>query len=287
MAGVRIRLAAFDMDGTLLDDSKRIPEANKNALRKLHAAGVEVALASGRITSLLKQFAEELEIPCHLIGFNGAHCAIRGSDDMHRSLPVDRSDALIDACVERKLHLNLYFAAQENELYATSDPDLVHHSRMYTKLNSARFTLVPSYAELKGRQATKGLIIADDVEHRDRIYDELLPLFSDLALVKTRSSDTEDSQFYVEFMRQDVNKATALAMLEESHGIPLAAIAAFGDSDNDAEMLGAAGHSVCLANGTELAKQRARKVSPHTNEECGVAHEVELLLESMAGSAAQ
>eukprot|EP01094_Clydonella_sp_ATCC50884_P022350 TRINITY_DN5103_c0_g1_i2.p2 TRINITY_DN5103_c0_g1~~TRINITY_DN5103_c0_g1_i2.p2 ORF type:complete len:113 (+),score=43.36 TRINITY_DN5103_c0_g1_i2:255-593(+) len=112
-----------------------------------------------------------------------------------------------------------------------------------------------------------------------------MPLFADLALVKTRSSDHEDQQFYVEFMRHDVNKASALELMASSHGIALHEMAAFGDSDNDAEMLGAVGTSVCMANGTELAKQRARKVSRHTNHEDGVALEVHALLEAMTARA--
>ena len=51
-------------------------------------------------------------------------------------------------------------------LCATSNPDLVHHSRLYALLNEAEFTLVDSYVPLKGRTATKALIVTTTQEVR-------------------------------------------------------------------------------------------------------------------------
>ena len=71
----------------------------------------------------------------------------------------------------------------------------------------------------------------------------------------------------------------------ESIGVTLAEVVAFGDSDNDLEMLEVAGTSICMAQGTTAAKRASTRVSQWTNHEHGVAREVELLcdaLESLA-----
>ena len=46
----KYRLLALDVDGTLLDDQKRVPEVNRRALQGLARRGVHVAIASGRMT---------------------------------------------------------------------------------------------------------------------------------------------------------------------------------------------------------------------------------------------
>jgi len=68
----RVRLVAIDMDGTLLNHQKTLPEFNKVALRKAAEKGVHIALASGRMAALLTPFEEELAFGCFLVGWNGA-----------------------------------------------------------------------------------------------------------------------------------------------------------------------------------------------------------------------
>ncbi len=57
--------------------------------------------------------------------------------------------------------------------------------------------------------------------------------------------------------------------------VPLADVVAFGDGDNDAEFLAAAGLGVAMLNGTAMAKQNAVCVSAKDHDEDGVAVELE------------
>ena len=45
---LRYRLAAIDVDGTLLNTAQQVPARNLEALRKAHAAGLELCLCTGR-----------------------------------------------------------------------------------------------------------------------------------------------------------------------------------------------------------------------------------------------
>lgn len=67
----KISLIALDMDGTLLDDHKKLSHHNAVALRKAHEKGVHIMLASGRMSALLFPFESQLQIPCYLVPWNG------------------------------------------------------------------------------------------------------------------------------------------------------------------------------------------------------------------------
>jgi hydroxymethylpyrimidine pyrophosphatase-like HAD family hydrolase len=64
-------------------------------------------------------------------------------------------------------------------------------------------------------------------------------------------------------------------------GFALTSVMAFGDSENDLEMLRVAGTGVCMAQGTDSAKRAARRVSQWTNHEDGVARELNQLLDAL------
>ena len=53
-----IRLAAFDLDGTLLDHDMRYSARVAGALQRAHAAGIIVVLATGRAPDATRRFVE-------------------------------------------------------------------------------------------------------------------------------------------------------------------------------------------------------------------------------------
>ena len=76
---MEIRLIAADMDGTLLDDEKRIPEENLRAFRACAAQGIEIVPATGRTMRGL---------PDELRNLPGVHYAILTNEKRdHRLLP--------------------------------------------------------------------------------------------------------------------------------------------------------------------------------------------------------
>ena len=68
-----IKMAVFDMDGTLLDDQHEISEANRLALLELRERGCLIVLATGRPKPLLREYIEKLKVCDYVISCN---CAI-------------------------------------------------------------------------------------------------------------------------------------------------------------------------------------------------------------------
>ena len=70
-----VSLIAMDMDGTLLDSRQRLTPGNLAALRKAQAAGIHLAICSGRLPGDVAMFLDEAGLPdCAILSLNGAYC---------------------------------------------------------------------------------------------------------------------------------------------------------------------------------------------------------------------
>lgn len=66
--------------------------------------------------------------------------------------------------------------------------------------------------------------------------------------------------FFVEFLVKGITKGNGLKVLCEKLGYKVDQVIAFGDGDNDAEMLEAAGLGIAMKNAKDVAKSRANVV---------------------------
>jgi Cof subfamily protein (haloacid dehalogenase superfamily) len=266
--GLRIRLIALDLDGTLLDGRGGVPERNREALRAAAARGVAVALASGRMTPSITPTAEALGLDCPIIAYNGGMARLSRAGGrriiFHRPLDARHGRALIDYCRGRYL-LNFYV---DDVLYGEANPRLAGMMDLYSKQTGAHYEPVPDLGFLADREPTKALIVTTPAE-RERLYGEWTERWGgEVNIVKTNPE-------YLEFLHRDANKGVALVELARALGLARGETMAMGDGDNDAPMLAAAGLGIAVANASALAKKSAAEVSPLMNDECAVAEAVE------------
>src|SRR5438270_13728173 len=81
-----IRLLASDIDGTLLNPQFQISEDDLSALRRAHAAGIEIVLVTGRRHSFALPIAKQLGFDLWLISSNGAVTRSLSGETFHRDL---------------------------------------------------------------------------------------------------------------------------------------------------------------------------------------------------------
>lgn len=86
------------------------------------------------------------------------------------------------------------------------------------------------------------------------------------------------AEVHVEFLIPRINKASGLTHLCDALGVSLDQVVAFGDANNDVEMLEACGLSYAMPNGREAALAAARRRCQFDNAEDGVAVELEMLV---------
>ena len=94
-----VKLIAADMDGTLLDDQKRLPNGFPKLLECLAKRGVAFAVASGRSYPALRMLFGEKSEELLMICDNGAHVRIPGKAPVYQCMPFSIVHAVLDFCL--------------------------------------------------------------------------------------------------------------------------------------------------------------------------------------------
>lgn len=272
-----IKLIAMDMDGTLLaDGGKGIPDANAQALRAAHEAGIHLALCSGRIPDDMGFYAYDLSLPMHILALNGTCTLNRPLGEIVRSdyLQPGVAAAILERMQGKPLHYGVF---GDHELIISpngmsrEELEIIFGNNLLRKGTRTVLRLGGEGIDaLLQRGVNKFMIFTED---------DPLPLQEletwmkkELPQVEVSSSWTNNLEVNSAF----ANKGTALTALANELGIPLSQVMAIGDNDNDIPMLRAAGVGVAMGNASANA-MAAADYATLPNGECGVAAAIRVL----------
>lgn len=254
-----IRLIACDLDGTLLDEHKRLPEDFADTLARLTACGVIFCPASGRqYHSILALFPEHA-----------------------KTLPVIAENGALVMMGERELASSCVAAADVPRLVAVWR-DLVRQGReLGAVLCGKRAAYVERSDMAFADETAKYYPRLEVVEDLCKVEDEVLKLalydsgcaerevYPHFAALGPRLKAVVSGEHWVDVMASGVNKGRGLEQLQATLGIARSQTMAFGDFTNDLEMLDAAAHSYAMKNAHPAVVARARHRAP-CNTERGV-----------------
>jgi 5-amino-6-(5-phospho-D-ribitylamino)uracil phosphatase len=253
-------LIAIDLDGTALDARQKIPPRTKRALKQARAQGYEIVIATGRPPRASIVYHQELGLESPFITFNGLFVHAFGRPDWQDHSPLDRTRvlALLEACHRFQIH-NIMMEIKD-EFYVWKKDEVV---------DFLSYGFRPS-----GMGPVEQYLREDPTVLMVRVAREQAPHFMRWAARQFRGEVEMrywDGYFQlVEIRRADISKATALAAIARRMGVARERVIAFGDSDNDREMLEWAGLGVAMGNAPEELKRRADDVT-ETNEKEGIA----------------
>ena len=261
------RMAAFDLDGTLLNSNHEVSPENKEALQHLEVNGVLVVLVSGRMHRSIKPISDLIGLKNPIISYNGGMVKHAITDEVyhHTPVPAEYAIAVVNDCAKQKLHLN----------YCLDDALFVAERNKWSELYETR-TGVPAspignLQQLDGKTPTKLLVI-----HPAEKLAPLLERFKSKYIDKLYVTQTQPE--YIEFMNPDVTKGNALIAISKRFDIPIESVVAFGDSYNDESLLKTAGFGIAMANAVAPIKACADYITTH-NDDNGVAKAIwELIL---------
>jgi len=260
-----MRLAAIDLDGTLLRSDGTISPRTKAAARRALDAGVELVLVTARGPRTVGELAEELGVRGEAICSNGAIVLDLETRRILRLREIETEVALELVRALRERLPGILFAV-EREAFAHEPGfaawDFVPPSD----------TPVAPAEELLDRPPTKLIL-----RHAAHEVDAIAAVARELA--GRHASVSVSGDWVVEVSPAGVNKAAALAELCEGLGVEAAEVVAFGDQRNDVPMLTWAGRGVAVANAHPEVIEIADEVTL-TNDEDGVA----LVLERVAAN---
>lgn len=266
-----IRLVAIDLDGTMLRADKTLPECNAQAVREAAARGLEICLASGRVVTSIRPFAEQLGIACPIVSCNGAYVVDSSGAEVHHE-KVDPSirDEVIEYVRRNDLHLNVY--CKDKVYFSRWD----RWAEIYLERVKFFQPIVAEWDELARLEPTKMLFMdsPDGIAHHHRVLSEQL----DSSLVSITISEPE----YIEFLPAGVSKGVGVESLATYLGLESRHVAAIGDWMNDLEMIQWAGYAGAVANAADPVKEAADVVVA-SHEDCGVAEFLRSIVYNGAG----
>lgn len=264
-----IRMIALDLDGTLLSSDRSISSRNRQALRAAHKKGIEIVLASGRMTPAMEDAAAQLELDVHLVSYNGAAvCSPHANKRerlFHQPLPAAVARDLFAIARERRYQVNFY----HNDVIVSEDaPHLRPHIDVYRSRTQSPFRFVERLDDYLHESPTKLLFVVDPAV-RNPLSEELEEKFG------TRATVVRTDPEYLEFLNTNVDKGRGVERLAQMLNIPLHSIMAMGDGENDVTMLRSVGFGVAVANAGAPAKSAAKAGTQNDHNNDAVAEAIE------------
>lgn len=261
-----IRLAAFDLDGTLLNSQKQVTPAVQAAARLAAAHGIEVVLNTGRMLSECGEVLAALPEVRYVVACTGALV-----------LNVKTGSVLASRCLSpeegRLLYARLrpfdallgYFA--DGRVH--NDAERLRHAERY-----APAALVKALQRIHApEEDMDGFVVAwDGPVEKIHLYfrsaaarDCAREALAGLDFFVT-TTDTAD----LEIMRRDADKGTGLQDLAAALGLKKNEVLAMGDNENDRRMLEYAGTAAAPENALPAIRKIADIVTP-SNDADGAA----------------
>ena len=270
-----IRVIATDMDGTLLDPKGQLdlPRLEK-ILDKLDQCDIRFVIATGNEVHRMRQLLGHLTERVVLVVANGAR--IFENNELIQAQTWD------DAMVDKALDHFKGRECQDQFVVTAMNGGFVKKGTVFTELDKfmtpemieklyQRMNFVDEFdSSLFGGVLKMSMVVGE--ERLDSVLQEINDLFD--GHVRAVSS----GYGCIDILQDGIHKAWGLVELLKRWNLKPEQIMAFGDSENDIEMLELAGISYAMENAEEAVKRVATKVAP-ANSQAGVYKVLENWLE--------
>ncbi len=270
----KIRLIAFDMDGTVLDDHKKILPETKAILEKAAKKGMVLLPATGRHFSGAVGVLRKLEGVRYIMTCNGAgiyerdsgHCLCEESMELSSFLPMlkrlDELQVAADPFVKGEAWMN------EKKWPLVEEMNLSPELQEYMWTSRKRVPDLPAALKERGDDVEKltiNFVVEKDGTRRD--YDKVLAVLADFP----EYNAVPGGMYNIEVTKKGISKGSGLRRIGQFLGISTDEMIAFGDSGNDLAMLQTAGIGVAMGNAEREVLDVADYVTK-TNNENGIVH---------------
>ena len=257
-----IRLAAFDLDGTLVGHDLKISPRMKAAVARAQAQGVIVTIATGRGPSPTDQFAAELNLTAPLVCFQGGIIYDHRTRAILHETRLDPEAVPIIVRLSQERGWNLQFESPDM-IYLPRESN--HPEELLAGLLAvANWKRVDNFLTDLPETPHKFILSVHDRAERDALAAELRASFDETI---ARITVVPSHPILVEGLPHGMNKSVGLAWLAGHLGIRRAEVLAVGDNDNDAEMLEWAGVGVAMGNSSPAALAAADWVAPSVDDD--------------------
>ena len=269
---MEVKAVFFDIDGTLVNDRKSVLKSTKDAIKIVKEQGVLVGVATGRGPFFVKDLMEDLNLD-FAVTYNGQY--ILTKDKVLFTSPIS------------KLHLRqlITYAKKEGKEIALGTKDAMVGSKIMSfgmgSFSQRISRFVPSVLTRTVSHSFNRLVSkVVPQKEEDLLYLMNQPIYQVLMLMTPEESEkaaadfddlklTRSNPFAVDIINRGNSKLEGIRRVGKEYGFDLNQVMAFGDSDNDLEMLAGVGMSVAMGNGSSSVKEVAKHITT-SNQQDGI-----------------
>ena len=238
-----------------------------NALRATRAAGLDVIVVTGRMVQSVRRFLEPAALDEPVICYQGAVVAdATGKWLRHEPIPLELAREVIGLVEGVGFGLNVYV---DDELYVS---EITRGSREYAGFQHLEIHQVGDLVAWLAGPPTKLVCVGEPAE-LDAVEARMKAHFGDRLYI------SKSLPYFLEFAAAGVTKGAGLDFLSAHMGFTPEQTIAFGDGENDVELVEWASFGIAVENAHTRVKAVADWICPSAEEE-GVAQVIEALLDS-------
>ena len=285
------KLAAIDLDGTMLNQYGIVTQKTKEAIERAQQKGIEIVIASGRPIDSIKTIAKEIKSEKYFISGNGAIIYDIANDEIiyENTLKKQKVLDIIKICEENSIYYNIYTekeiiskSLQCNVLYYYKE-NLNKEEKDKTHINI--IDNIYDYISNRDEKILK-ITVCDSTQSIFNAIMRKLKEIDDIEVlevshmsrkvIRQGTDEIPIEYFYTEISAKNVDKWNAIEVLQEKMQIDTEEIVAIGDNMNDEIMIKNAGLGIAMGQSHPHIKEIANQVvAPNTED--GVAEALDLL----------
>ncbi len=242
-----------DIDGTLVDESAEIFVPTPKVREALHAVkeqGYLIGVATGRARCYIPDL--KIDFDCY-VSCNGAVAEVAGKEMFSDTIPEEELKKILAYMEENQIG---YSVENPKACYysKSGEAEVMRVLEIFRMDKSVFFPL----ESLEGMPVNKLMISFDDMKK----YEGLVQMFGDKYLIPMHRNGLS-----ADFGKRTINKASGIHAVIEALNIPRENTYAFGDYDNDVEMLREVGHGIAMTPHSTRLDEVAEFVTKSVSEE--------------------
>ena len=269
---MEVKAVFFDIDGTLVNDSKSVLKSTKEAIKIVKDQGVLVGVATGRGPFFVKELMDDLDLD-FAVTYNGQY--IFNKDRVLFASPIDKGSLR---------QIISYAKENQKEIAMGTRQDVVGSRIMsfgLSPLSQLVSRFVPKFLTRTISNSFNRMVSKAVPQKEEDLLDLInQPIYQVLMLMTPEESEqaattlnhlkfTRSNPFAADIINQGNSKLEGIRRVGKEYGFDLNQVMAFGDSDNDLEMLAGVGMSVAMGNGSSSVKEVAKHITT-SNQEGGI-----------------
>lgn len=284
---MQIKSIALDLDRTTLDSQGRLSEINRRAIERAVAAGIHVVVASGRAFASLPAEIVDIRGIQYAITSNGAavydinenRClrqfkmTPRSVEEILQHTQPGRRKGGCKEDMEISYEAFIDGRAFAEQRYVEDPVRFGATSHAVAYIQSTRTPIKDMRKFIREHKSELDCIdiVVKSENMKERLWKSLRKNIADVYI-------TSSVRQLLEISHRDAGKESGAAFLLEYLGLKREELAAFGDGDNDAELLRYAGLGFAVANASSGCRSAADRIVA-SNDENGVAQGIRIIFE--------